>query len=58
MFEDVCYFCGDSSVADNDDIRELRKEFGIVRPICQKCLDKGEKPVTRNANNIRKKQKK
>jgi hypothetical protein len=33
----------------NDEVKELKEVFSIVRPICQTCWDMGLRPITRNA---------
>ena len=36
-FLDVCYYCGESEpdqLLDNQYIKELKKQFAIVRPLC------------------------
>ncbi|KAH3820926.1 hypothetical protein DPMN_122677 [Dreissena polymorpha] len=48
QFDDICFYCGDTEVVDDDDIKKLKKDFGIVGPICVGCKD--IKPVkTRQA---------
>ncbi len=48
QLDDVCFYCGDVDVLDNEEISQLKEQFGIVRPICGSC--KEVKPVkTRNA---------
>ena len=49
QFEDVCYHCSDYEVVEDDLVKQLREEYGIVRPICQTCLQEGKKIKTRNA---------
>jgi hypothetical protein len=34
---------------DGDVVKGLQKEYAIVRPICNSCLESGKRPVTRNA---------
>jgi hypothetical protein len=43
QFDDVCFYCGDVDVLDTIEIKRLKEEFGIVRPICAEC--KKTKPV-------------
>lgn len=57
-FTDICFFSGDMEVVINDLIRQLRTQYGIVRPICQSCLDQGNIPNTRNALKVGQKRKK
>jgi len=53
LFDDVCFYCGDGEVAEDDEIRRLKEEFGIVRPICATC--KLTNPVkTRSAKKVKK----
>ena len=48
-FEDICYYCGDNEILeDNDEIDELKAQYGIVRPICESCFAKGLRPNVRN----------
>ena len=53
-FDEICIHCGDIEVETTPAILELKEAFGIVRPICKACLQKGLKPVTRNAKKIKK----
>ena len=53
VFDDVCYHCVDTELADNDNLAHL-KEYGIVRPICQTCFDAGKSVATRNASKVKK----
>lgn len=56
VFDDVCVYCGDPEVIDNKEIRKLKEEYGIVRPICNAC--RLLKPVkTRNAKKLFKRRK-
>ena len=50
----VCTFCGDLEVSDGDIVKQLKTEYGIVRPICNKCINEGKKPIVRNALKIKK----
>lgn len=53
VFDDICVYCGDTEVIETDDIRQLREDYGIVRPICYSC--KQLRPVkTRNAKKTKK----
>ena len=53
VFDDICVYCGDTEVIETDDIRQLREDYGIVRPICYSC--KQLRPVkTRNAKKNKK----
>lgn len=54
QFDDVCFHCGDTELADNEDLRRMKEEFGIVRPICQNCLKQGKPVKTRNALKVKK----
>lgn len=54
VFEDVCFFCGKVESVNDEKIRKLKEDYGIVRPICQKCLDHGKTPVVRNAKKLKK----
>ncbi|XP_052761907.1 uncharacterized protein LOC128204534 [Mya arenaria] len=40
QFDNVCFHCGDTEVADNEGIKQLKEEFGIVRPICESENDR------------------
>ena len=55
-FPQVCYYCGISQEAllENDQIRELRKQYAVVRPICFICYSSGKRPATRQCNNMAK----
>ena len=49
-FDAVCIFCRDGEVdMAGDVVKGLQKEYAIVRPICNSCLESGKRPVTRNA---------
>ena len=49
QFDNICFHCGDTEVAENDIIRQLQENFGIVRPICESCIQQGKQIKTRNA---------
>ena len=54
-FPEVCFYCGLGEGLMNDDsIKELRKQFAIVRPICFLCHAGGKRPATRQPNNMKK----
>ena len=54
VFDDICFYCGDSEILDNDQTQQLKQDFGIVRPICGECYK--TRPVkTRNAKQTKKK---
>ena len=40
----VCTFCTDLEVSDGDIVKQLKTEYGIVRPICNKCINEGKNP--------------
>jgi hypothetical protein len=47
-FVSVCYHCGASEdLIENEEIKSLQREFAVVRPICQSCIDLGLQPNTR-----------
>ena len=53
VFDDVCFYCGDTEVLDTDEVKSMKEDFGIVRPICRVCKD--IKPIkTRNAKKVKK----
>ena len=56
-FEPICYFCGlgEDCLVDNDEIRELKRCYSVVSPICFLCYSEGKKPHYRNPSNIAKK---
>ncbi|WAR27915.1 hypothetical protein MAR_013619 [Mya arenaria] len=39
VFDQICIHCGDIDVVETEHTRELQEQFGIVRPICQTCLN-------------------
>ena len=42
-FVQVCYYCGlDEGLVEDDAIKELRKQFATVRPICFLCRSGGK----------------
>ena len=55
-FPPVCYFCavGEECLVEDDSIRELRKEYAVVRPICFLCKAEGKTPYVRMPSNVRK----
>ena len=55
VFEDVCFHCVDTELADNDNLACLKEQYSIVRPICQTCFDVGKSVATRNASKVKKK---
>lgn len=48
----VCTFCGDTELSQAETVAELKKQYGIVRPICDACLSSGKKPIVRNSLKI------
>ena len=47
----ICCICGDLEVLianDHPGLRELCQKFRIVRPICNSCWERGDRPATRN----------
>ena len=56
VFDDVCYHCVDTELADDDILTRLKEQYGIVRPICQTCFDAGKSVATRNASKVKKKE--
>lgn len=51
----VCFFCGDTEVITNQEIQNLKQEYGLVRPICDTCFQGGKRPAVRNALKTNKK---
>ena len=58
-FEPVCFYCGlgEESLADNDQIKELKTVYAIVYPICFLCLSDGKSPHCKHPSNVAKKRK-
>ena len=60
-FPEVCFHCGGrsaSNLCNNETIKELKKEFAKVRPICISCMTDGKEPTTWGPrNNLSKKKK-
>ena len=56
----VCFQCGgsQSSICNNDTIRDLKRQYQSVCPICTLCFSAGKEPVTRELYNIAAKNKK
>ena len=52
-FEDVCFRCGSPELF-LEAMEEKKRDFAIVRPICQTCFLDGKPVVTRNAVKIKK----
>ena len=53
------FYCGlrEESLIENDEIKELKKMYAIVYPLCFVCLSDGKKPFCRRPNNVAKKRK-
>ncbi|XP_052761673.1 uncharacterized protein LOC128204302 [Mya arenaria] len=49
VFDQICIHCGNIDVVETEHTRELQEQFGIVRPICQTCLNANRPVITRNA---------
>jgi len=43
LFDDVCFYCEDGEVTEDEEIQRLKEEFGIVRPIF--AISKQTNPV-------------
>lgn len=54
IFDNICFYCGDTEITRNSEIEQLEEEYGIVRPICQTCYSVGKKPATRCAKKLKK----
>ena len=61
VLPDVCYYCGGRSVSplyNNAKIKQLKKEYTKVQPICTSYVTDGKQPVTWGAcSNLVKKKK-
>ena len=61
VLPDICYYCGGRSVSllcNNAKIKQLKKEYTKVQPICTSCVTDGKEPVTWGAcSNLVKKKK-
>ena len=52
-FESCCVYCGTcDDLVDDEDMRETRKRFHTVRPICDPCKSNGKTLVTRGPVNF------
>ena len=54
-FPDACYYCGElepAQLLDDEYIKQLKKMFAIVRPLCTKCRSIGKEAKTRSPNNV------
>ena len=42
-FDEICYYCGDTEIVSdgNKTMIDLKKQYSIVRPICDICLTDG-----------------
>ncbi|KAK3107604.1 hypothetical protein FSP39_018189 [Pinctada imbricata] len=54
-FTSICFYCGDSDIHESEDIRRLKEEYSIVRPICFSCVQLGKSPAVRNALKMKRK---
>ena len=55
----VCYHCGKGNdMLDDEETRELKRQYCTVRPICVTCKAAGLSIITRAAKNVGKRQKK
>ena len=55
-FPPVCYYCGaaEESLVEDDNTRQLKQEYAIVRPLCFLCKSEGKTPFVRMPSNVRK----
>ena len=52
-FEACCIYCGTSdNLVDDDEVKEVRKCYHTVRPICAQCKCRGRSLVTRGPKNF------
>lgn len=52
-FPDACYYCGETDadlLLDDPYIKELKQQFGTVRPLCRQCRNAGKEAKTRAPN--------
>ena len=58
-FPPVCYYCGvpEEALVNDDTIRELKKIYAVVYPICFLCLSDRKKPHCKQSSNMAKRQK-
>ena len=51
-FDDVCIYCGDGgNLLEDDEVRRLKREVQVVRPICTECRRAGKSILTWGASN-------
>ena len=53
-FPSVCFYCGMGKDSFIDDV-ELKRKFGIVRPLCSVCKCQGQTHKVSHPSNITKK---
>lgn len=52
-FEPCCIHCGlYEELADDEEVKETRKKFHMVRPICTSCKNSGKNLITRGPKNF------
>ena len=52
-FPDICYHCGDDQdLLDGEPMAEIKRQYSIVRPICNACYKNGLQPAVRNAMRV------
>ena len=58
-FPPVCYYCGmaEETLVNDDEFRELKQQYSVVRPICFMCKSQGKHPFTSHPNNMAKRKK-
>ena len=58
-FPPICYFCGlgEENLVNDDHIKELKKSYAIVLPICFNCQSDGKSPFCKQPSNVAKRQK-
>ena len=58
-FPPVCYYCRvpEEALVNDDTIRELKKSYAVVYPICLLCLSDRKKPHCKQPSNMAKRQK-
>ena len=59
-YSPVSFHCGgnQSSICNNDTIRDPKWKYQSVRPICALCFSAGKQPATRGLQNVTAKEKK
>ncbi len=55
-FPPVCYYCGKDEGLVTEGVAELKRSYGVVRPLCCICQSKGKTNKVSHPNNVKRRQ--